>query len=70
MVRVTGDSNKRVSLAALICIKPGQPRQCNLSQLTALAKTRFKRMQYRPGLLSGFLASTRLDLTPFCNPHN
>jgi hypothetical protein len=26
-------------------------------------------MQYRPGLLEGFLASTRLDLTPFCNPH-
>jgi putative transposase len=42
----------------------------NLSQLTALVKTRLKRMQYRPGLLDGFLASTRLDLTPFCNPHN
>jgi hypothetical protein len=26
-------------------------------------------MQYRPGLLGGFLASTRLDLTPFSNPH-
>ena len=37
----------------------------NLSQLTALVKTRLKRMQYRPGLLNGFLASTRLDLTPF-----
>ena len=36
----------------------------NLLQLTALAKTRLKRMQYRPGLLEGFLASTRLDLTP------
>ena len=42
----------------------------NLAQLTALVKTRLKRMQYRPGLLDGFLASTRLDLTPFCNPHN
>jgi DDE superfamily endonuclease len=42
----------------------------NLSQLTALVKTRLKRMQYRPGLLDGFLASTSLDLTPFCNPHN
>ena len=40
----------------------------NLPQLTALVKTRLKRMQYRPGLLDGFLASTRLDLTPFCNP--
>jgi hypothetical protein len=27
-----------------------------------------KRMQYRPVLLDGFLAGTRLDLTPFCNP--
>jgi putative transposase len=34
----------------------------NLAQLTALIKTRLKRMQYRPGLLDGFLASTRLDL--------
>lgn len=41
----------------------------NLAQLTALVKTRLRRMQYRPGLLEGFLASTRLDLTPFCNPH-
>jgi transposase len=40
----------------------------NIGQLTALVKTRLKRMQYRPGLLDGFLASTRLDLTPFCNP--
>jgi DDE superfamily endonuclease len=40
----------------------------DLSQLTALVRTRLRRMQYRPGLLSGFLASTRLDLTPFCKP--
>ena len=40
----------------------------NLAQLTALVKTRLKRMQYRPALLEGFLASTGLDLTPFCNP--
>lgn len=37
----------------------------NISQLTAVVKTRLKRMQYRPGLLDGFLASTHLDLTPF-----
>jgi hypothetical protein len=43
---------------------PGLPGQRNLAQLTALVKTRLKRMQYRPGLLSGFLASTGLDLTP------
>jgi transposase len=42
----------------------------NLPQLTALVKTRLKRMQYRPGLLDGFLASTRLDLAPFCNLHH
>jgi putative transposase len=40
----------------------------NLSQLTALVKTRLKRMQYRPGLPGGFLAGTRPGLTPFCNP--
>jgi DDE superfamily endonuclease len=40
----------------------------NIAQLTALVKTRLRRMQYRPGLLDGFLASTRLDLRPFVNP--
>ena len=28
-------------------------------------KTRLRRMQYRPELLAGFLASTGLDLGPF-----
>jgi hypothetical protein len=42
----------------------------NLAQLTVLAKTRLRRMQYRPGLLGGFLASTGLDLTPFSNTHH
>jgi hypothetical protein len=37
-------------------------------QLTALVKTRLKQMQYRPGLIEGFLAKTGLDLTPFSNP--
>jgi len=41
-----------------------------ISELTALAKTRLRRMQYRPGLLEGFLAGTRLDLTPFRNLQN
>jgi transposase len=41
----------------------------NISQLTALVKTRLKRMQYRPGLLDGFLAGTGLDLTPLL-PHH
>jgi hypothetical protein len=34
----------------------------NIAELTALARTRLKQMQYRPGLLGGFLASTRLTL--------
>jgi hypothetical protein len=33
-------------------------------------KTLLKRMQHRPGLLGGFLASTGLDLTPFRNTHH
>jgi hypothetical protein len=36
----------------------------NISQLTALVKTRLRQMQYQPGLLDGFLAKTRLDPTP------
>jgi putative transposase len=130
VVKVTGAHNKRVSVAALLCTKPGhRPRliyrvhyhggrrgkdqrsdvmagliaargwltvyrlppyahelnpvepvwshlkrslanlaKRNLAQLIALIKTRLKRMQYRPSLLDGFLASTRLDLTPFYNP--
>ena len=37
----------------------------DITELTALVKTRLKRMQYRPALLVGFLASTGLDLGPF-----
>ena len=36
----------------------------DIGQLTALIRTRLRRMQYRPGLLGGFLAKTRLDFTP------
>jgi putative transposase len=42
----------------------------DITQLSDLVKTRLKKMQYRPCLLGGFLASTGLDLTPFCNPHH
>jgi putative transposase len=55
-------SNLKRSLANLV--------KRDLAQLTALAKARLRRMQYRPGLLEGFLAGTRLDLTPFCNLRN
>ena len=36
----------------------------DIDQLTALVKTRLRRMQYQPGLLGGFLDKTRLDFTP------
>jgi transposase len=39
----------------------------NIGQLTALVKSRLRRMQYRPGLLDGFLAKTGLDLSNFHN---
>jgi putative transposase len=39
----------------------------DIGQLTALIKTRLRRMQYRPGLLDGFLAKTQLDLSNFHN---
>jgi hypothetical protein len=37
----------------------------NLAELTALVKTRLKRMQYRPALLVGFLISSGLQFGPF-----
>jgi transposase len=39
----------------------------DIGQLTALVKIRLRRMQYRPGLLDGFLAKTGLDLGNFHN---
>jgi transposase len=48
-------SNLKRSLANLI--------KHDISQLSALVKTRLRQMQYRPGLLKGFLAKTGLDLT-------
>src|SRR3954449_9021861 len=36
-----------------------------LAELTALVKGRLRRMQYRPALLTGFLASTGLGFGPF-----
>jgi putative transposase len=46
------------------------PAKRNIGELTTLVRTRLKQMQYRPGLLDGFLPSTDPDLTPFCNPSN
>ena len=39
----------------------------NISELTVLARTRLRRMQYRPGLLEGFLAKPGLNLGNFHN---
>jgi hypothetical protein len=39
------------------------PARHTIGQLTALVKTRLRQMQYRPGLIDGFLAGTGLDLT-------
>jgi putative transposase len=55
-------SHPRRSLASLT--------KRNNSELTTLVKTRLRRMQYRPGLIDGFLAGTRLNFKPFCNLHN
>ncbi|MEV0694498.1 hypothetical protein [Streptomyces sp. NPDC050388] len=37
---------------------------CTTDQLAALIRIRLKQMQYRPGLLDGFIAETGLVLTP------
>jgi hypothetical protein len=49
-------SNLKRSLANLV--------KQDIDQLTALVRTRLRRMQYQPGLLEGFLAKPRLDLAP------
>jgi putative transposase len=52
-------SNLKRSLANLV--------KQDIGQLTALVRTRLRRMQYRPGLLDGFLAKPGLDLGNFQN---
>jgi hypothetical protein len=49
---------------------PGQPGQAQHRCSDRPGEDRLKKMQYRPGLLDGFLVSTGLDLTPFSNPAN
>jgi len=38
-----------------------------IGELVMLVKTRLRRIQYRPGLLDGFLSKTGLDLSNFHN---
>jgi len=40
----------------------------NISELTALGKSRLKQIHYRSSLLEGFIASSRLDLSPVQPP--
>ena len=52
---MTARNSPRLSLAADLC-------QAGLPAATELVKNRLRRMQYRPGLIDGFLAKTGLDL--------
>lgn len=47
---------------------PANLAKRNIAQLTMLVKTQLKRMQYRPGLLDGFLASTTWTSHPAVTP--
>ena len=42
----------------------GNLAACTTDELAALVRTRLKKMQYRPGLLDGFIAETGLTLQP------
>ncbi|WFB05621.1 hypothetical protein LRS74_00270 [Streptomyces sp. LX-29] len=42
----------------------GSLASCSLDELAALARTRPKRMHYKPSLLNGFIAETGLIPTP------
>ncbi|TVL91272.1 hypothetical protein [Streptomyces sp. SAJ15] len=42
----------------------GSLAPCSLDELAALARTRLKRMRYKPGLLDGFIAETGLIPAP------
>jgi hypothetical protein len=42
----------------------GNLAACTIDQLAATVRNRLKRIQYRPALISGFLAQTGLTLEP------
>jgi hypothetical protein len=54
--KINGGSGLKRSLANLA--------KHTIAELTVLVKTRLKRMQYRPALLAGFLASSGLEYGP------
>ncbi|MFJ5270495.1 hypothetical protein [Streptomyces sp. NPDC088358] len=43
---------------------PANLTKHSLDQLTALVRTRLKRMQYRPRLVEGLIAKSGLDFQP------
>jgi hypothetical protein len=49
---------------------PGHVMTVGHTPTAALVKSRLKRMQYRPGLIDGFLAKAELGFTPFGNSHH
>ena len=42
----------------------GNLAACTIDQLAAIVRTRLRRIQYQPALISGFLAQTGLNLEP------
>jgi hypothetical protein len=69
--KATGEAEASIPVMAMVYQRiRGRAAGGCLGQPTALVKTRLRRMQCRPGLIEGFLAGTRLDFTPFCNPRN
>jgi hypothetical protein len=65
-VRDAPDVRSAQPVSVSYCEEPNLAKH-DIGQLTALVKTRLRRMQYRPALLDGFLAKTGLDLSNFHN---
>ncbi|MGD0038813.1 MAG: hypothetical protein ABSE84_00130 [Isosphaeraceae bacterium] len=61
---IRGRYNTAGAVVAPQTVAAGQPHQAQHRPAHRAVEDRLKRMQYRPGLLDGFLASTGLDLTP------
>nr|WP_237313660.1 transposase [Streptomyces sp. AMCC400023] len=60
----TPDLNPAEGVWAHLKKSLGNLAPCSIDELAELVRTRLKRMQYRPGLLDGFVAETGLITTP------
>ncbi|MFI6340728.1 transposase [Streptomyces sp. NPDC050535] len=60
----TPDLNPAEGVWAHLKKSLGNLAPCSIDGLAGLARTRLKRMQYRPDLLDGFIAETGLITTP------